>query len=263
KLADAHANIGTYWVIREAPDGAIEAFNRAIALNPDFALAYNGIGCAYFGKGEFESAAHNFSITSQLNPILAVAEINQGYASTCASQLVALANIEKKPGTTIESIMQQHSNTLKDQQAQLLKMLPSQKDQEFWGKINNLTNLSDNRLQSLVKDYGAQKVQMGAFLKMQELKSQMTIGYQKSPQSFIDKINLSNDISSFSFYSLDLDKKVQDFWKKPFSVGITDRLRATSSISPPKGHIIFCSPGVGPSGAFSQAGHIALSLSGG
>lgn len=263
KLADAHTNLGTYWVIREVPDGAIEAFNKAIALNPDFAIAYNGIGCAYFGKGQFESAIHNFSTTSQLGPIFVVAEINQGYASTYASRLVALANIEKKPGTTIESIMQRYSDTLIEQQTQSLKMLPSQKDQEFWGKINNLTNISDNRLQSFVKDYGAQKVQMGAFLKMQELKSQMTIDYQKSPQTFIDKINLSNDMSSFSFYSLDLDKKVQDFWKKPFSIGITDRLRVTSSVSPQKGHIIFCSPGAGPSGEISLVGHIALSLGGG
>ena len=260
KLADAHTNLGTYWVIREAPDGAIEAFNKAIALNPDFAMAYNGIGCANFGKGDFEKATHNFSITSRLSPILAVAEINQGYASTYASRLVALANIEKKPGTTIESIMKQYSDTLREQQIQSLKMLPSQKDRQFWGKINNLTNLSGNRLQSLVKDYSAHKVQMGAFIKMQELKSQMTIGYQKSPQTFIDKINLSNDMSSFSFYSLDLDKKVHDFLKKPLRIGVTDRLRVTSSVSPPKGHIIFCSPGVGLTGAFSTAGHIALSL---
>lgn len=57
QLADGYANLGAYWVMRESPEGAIEAFNQALAINAEFALAYNGRGCAYFGQGRFEIEA--------------------------------------------------------------------------------------------------------------------------------------------------------------------------------------------------------------
>jgi len=190
KLADAFANLGTFWIVREAADGALEAFNKAIEINPDFALAYNGRGCAYFGKGEFENAAQDFGMASQLSPVLVGAEINQGYATAYASKLITMASLEKKPGTTLESVIKQYPDVLKEQQQQLLKMLPSQKDQEFWKKMDALPWIlqSDEKTQSLVKEYGLQRVQVGAFLKMQEYKDQIAETNQKV-QTLYNKIN--------------------------------------------------------------------------
>lgn len=46
RLADAFANAGFLWIQkRENAEAAIEAFDRALAVSPDFALAYQGRGC--------------------------------------------------------------------------------------------------------------------------------------------------------------------------------------------------------------------------
>lgn len=106
-FADAYANLGTLAVLQESSlrqgDAALIAFNQAVELNPDFALAYNGRGCLYFGSGEFERAAEDFRRASQLSPELVVAEINQGFASSYASQVIVLASLDAKPGSTLES----------------------------------------------------------------------------------------------------------------------------------------------------------------
>jgi len=260
ELAEAHASFGTYWILRETPDAALEAFTKALDINPEFALAYNGRGAAYFGKGEFEKAAQDFRMASQLSPVLVVAEINQGFASAYASLVVALGSMEKRPGTTLE-FRQQYQHMLKEEKQQLLRLLPTQQDQEFWGKINALPHLSDNHLQALVNEYGLPKVQMGAFLRMHELRDEIAKTNPKSRQSFTDKISFFNDASSFSFYSSGFNQNMRELWKS--SSVKTPELSKASSIPPPPGHIIFTAPGRGPSGAISLAGHIALSLGGG
>lgn len=189
KLADTYANLGSYWVFEEASDGAIDAFNQALVLNPEFALAYNGLGCAYFGRGEFENAAQCFSMASQLSPILAVAEINQGFAFAYASQLAALGSMEKKPGTTLE-FTQQYKEILEKQNQEALKMLPSQKDHEFFKKMDALPRIlqSPEKTQALIKEYGLPKVLMGKFLKESELVGQITELNQKV-QTLYGKMN--------------------------------------------------------------------------
>ncbi|MDR1363285.1 MAG: tetratricopeptide repeat protein [Spirochaetaceae bacterium] len=41
---------------QQAYDKAITDYNRAVRLDPDFALAYNGRGNAYDGKGDYDRA---------------------------------------------------------------------------------------------------------------------------------------------------------------------------------------------------------------
>ena len=60
-----------------------------------------------------------------------------------------------------------------------------------------------------------------------------------------------------------MDKSIRELWQEPFSLRTTDVSKVRSISPPPAGQIIFCSPGVGPSGAISLPGHIALSLGGG
>jgi tetratricopeptide (TPR) repeat protein len=203
KLADAYANLGTYYIVIEAaevsnkqeePDEVIDAFKRALDINPEFALAYNGMGCAYFGKGDFESAAKWFSIASQKCPVLVVAEINQGFAFAYASKLITVAEeLEKKPGTTLKSINEQYPNLLKEQNQQLLNMLPSQKDQEFWRKMDALPWIleSNEKTEALIKEYGLEKIQMGAFLKIQEWQRGIAEATQKM-QTLDDKRSYYN-----------------------------------------------------------------------
>ncbi|MDI7258596.1 MAG: tetratricopeptide repeat protein [Thermodesulfobacteriota bacterium] len=180
KLSDAYASLGNYWVIREAPDGAIEAFNQALSINSEFALAYNGRGAGYFGKGEFDNAAMDFSIASQLSPILLIADINQGFVSAYGSKLITVAEeLKKKPGMTFKSINEQYPNLLKEQHHQLLNMLPSQRDQEFWRKIDKLPELSQNELKFLIQEHGLQKVQIAVFLKIQDFSKEATEINQK------------------------------------------------------------------------------------
>ncbi len=178
-FADGYVGLGTLGVLRETSldldTGTLDAFNQAISINPEFALAYNGRGCIYFGSARFEQAVEDFSIASQLSPVLVIAEVNRGFASAYASKLVALGSTERKPGTTLESIHQQYPNILREQRQRILNMLPSRQDQEFWKKMDALPWIlsSDEKTQALVKEHGLQKVQMGAFLKMQELRNQL------------------------------------------------------------------------------------------
>lgn len=228
-FADAYANYGTLGVLRETSlnvnEGTLDAFNNALNINPEFALAYNGLGCIYFGSGQFEEAAQNFHMASQLSPVLVVADINQGYASAYASKLLTLASIlEKKPGTTLKSLNQQYPNILKTQHQQLQKMLPTRKHQEFWRKINTFQHLSNDQISPLINEHGLQKVQMGVFLKNQEDYIKISEYQQKSLALLKDnKINLYNRliigsqlidfISSLASSSLGLTKRMQEGWK--------------------------------------------------
>ena len=222
EFADAHANLGTYWILKESPEGALEAFNQALAVNPEFALAYNGRGCAYFGGGEFDNAAMDFATALSLNPVLLVAEINQGLGSAYASQMITFASaMEKKPGTTFESLIQQYPDVLKEQQQQLSEMLPSQKDQEFWKKMDALPWLSNDQLQALAQQHGLQKVQMGAFLKKQELRGQIAENHTKSLalKEDVDCYNrwiigssIADLTSSLAFSSPGLTSSMQEGW---------------------------------------------------
>jgi tetratricopeptide (TPR) repeat protein len=56
---------------------AIEAFNRAIKLNPKDALAYAGRGIAYYGLGRYQLALSDFSMEIELNPNYAQAYVNR------------------------------------------------------------------------------------------------------------------------------------------------------------------------------------------
>lgn len=155
-LADAHANVGTYWILREAADGALEAFTLALTLSPEFALAYNGRGAAYFGQGKFEEAAHEFRTAAQFSPLLVMAELNQGFATAYAAQLLTLASLEQTPGTTLESLVQQQQGQLQHRQHVLGKTVS---EPQFWTQMQAWPNLPATAQQALIKTYGLANVQ--------------------------------------------------------------------------------------------------------
>ena len=59
---------------------AIVDFTKAIELNPDYAIAYNNRGVAYYLKKEYESAIVDFTKAIELNPDYAIAYNNRGMA---------------------------------------------------------------------------------------------------------------------------------------------------------------------------------------
>ena len=65
-------------------DRAIEAYTQAIALNPDFAEAFNHRGMAYGNKGEFDRAIPDFNQAIALNPKNANALFGQSGGLVCS-----------------------------------------------------------------------------------------------------------------------------------------------------------------------------------
>lgn len=61
-------------------DLAIESYNRAIELNPEYVGAYHDRGNAYFIKGEYDLAIADSNMAIKLDPNLAKAYFNRGNA---------------------------------------------------------------------------------------------------------------------------------------------------------------------------------------
>ena len=61
-------------------DRAIEDFNKAIDLKPDYAKAYYNRGIAYGDKGDFDRAIEDFNKAIDLNPDYAKAYYSRGIA---------------------------------------------------------------------------------------------------------------------------------------------------------------------------------------
>ena len=61
-------------------EGAIEYYNRAIKLKPDFTEAYNNRGVAYGSKGDFDHEIQDYTKAIELNPNDAEAYYNRGVA---------------------------------------------------------------------------------------------------------------------------------------------------------------------------------------
>lgn len=62
-LADVYGNLGNLSLHQQdAVKGGIEAFEKALKISPDFALARYGLGCLNIVKGEFEVARKNIEM---------------------------------------------------------------------------------------------------------------------------------------------------------------------------------------------------------
>ena len=85
-------------------DGAIDNFNRALAVDSKYAAAYNGRGAAKQAKGDLEGALADFARALELDPKLADAYYNRGLLKKTKGDLEgALADynrsIEINPNT--------------------------------------------------------------------------------------------------------------------------------------------------------------------
>ena len=76
----AYNNRGVAYNKKDEFDRAIKDLNKAIELNSNLAEAYNNRGVAYDGKGEIDTAIHNYSKAIERKPVYAEAYYNRGTA---------------------------------------------------------------------------------------------------------------------------------------------------------------------------------------
>jgi tetratricopeptide (TPR) repeat protein len=78
KLAIDFFNRGAAYMAKEKYDSAIEDFDQAVRLNPNYAAAFVGRGAAYVAKGQVDSAIEDYDQAVRLNPNSAAAFVGRG-----------------------------------------------------------------------------------------------------------------------------------------------------------------------------------------
>lgn len=76
--ARAHTDLGAAYYQENKYDIALEEFNEAIKFDPNYALAYNGLGLVYAVLKEDAKADSNFKRSIQLNPTSSESRNNYG-----------------------------------------------------------------------------------------------------------------------------------------------------------------------------------------
>ena len=78
------------------PDAAVADYDQAIALNPQYATAYNNRGVAYYQKGDLDRAMADFDQAIALNPQYAMAYYDRGFTYVkLGEQEQAIADLER------------------------------------------------------------------------------------------------------------------------------------------------------------------------
>ncbi len=141
-LADAHASLGALWIQRRTGvDGAMAAFNQALKLNPDFALALNGRGCAYLARGELEKAYRDLkSAYEKANysniPVINLVEFAKMKDEFTVSGGKSTAQV--KPGMSTEAIIKDVKPLSSKTTRQLYVQARNNKElNNFFGKIGS------------------------------------------------------------------------------------------------------------------------------
>ena len=89
-------NRGNAYFEKGQYDQAISAYNKALEINPRFALAYYSRGLAYARMGQYDQAISNYNKALELNPKYAGAYNNRGNAYAIKDQYdQAISNFNK------------------------------------------------------------------------------------------------------------------------------------------------------------------------
>jgi tetratricopeptide (TPR) repeat protein len=76
----AYNNVGNAYVGAGQYQQAVESYDEAIRLNPGYALAYNNRGGAYVQLGQYEKAIVDYGAATRINPLYANAYFNRAVA---------------------------------------------------------------------------------------------------------------------------------------------------------------------------------------
>ena len=95
KDAKEFLNKGLAWDKQGKYDEAIEDYNKAIKINPNFASAYFYKGLAQYNKGELKTALHDFQKALNLDPE------NAEYKKIVSSLNAKLNQDSASPGRTM------------------------------------------------------------------------------------------------------------------------------------------------------------------
>jgi tetratricopeptide (TPR) repeat protein len=80
-LARAFFNRGRAWADKTQYDRAVQDFDQALRLDPNYPDAYNSRGVAYSGMGQTERAIQDFDQAIKLDPNYAIAMYNRALAA--------------------------------------------------------------------------------------------------------------------------------------------------------------------------------------
>jgi tetratricopeptide (TPR) repeat protein len=80
ELAEAHDHLGRVLVLSGDTTGALEHHERAVAIQPDFAVFHNNLGSALLNLGRIDAALVNLEEAVRLRPSYASAHKNLGIA---------------------------------------------------------------------------------------------------------------------------------------------------------------------------------------
>ncbi|MFH1921782.1 MAG: hypothetical protein ABIP48_18105 [Planctomycetota bacterium] len=109
-LADAHANLGAFRIQRkDGADRAIEAFNKALEISPDFALALHGRGCIRIIQKQMKEAQRDLEAAREnagcaiglLTRDLLNAAVSVGGVDVNGKKVLQIALNEKGVGATV------------------------------------------------------------------------------------------------------------------------------------------------------------------
>ena len=78
--AEAHYQLGCWYLDRSRYEEAIKEFKKAIYIKPDYAETYNGLGVCYDWKGDYAAASDAYRMALMLNPNLAYVHNNLGHS---------------------------------------------------------------------------------------------------------------------------------------------------------------------------------------
>ena len=76
--ARAHTDLGAAYLQQAKYEIALNEFNRAVAIDPNFAPAFNGLGLVYSSLGEDAKADESFKKAIQIQPLSSEAQNNYG-----------------------------------------------------------------------------------------------------------------------------------------------------------------------------------------
>jgi tetratricopeptide (TPR) repeat protein len=165
RFADAYLNLGNLTVIRESSlrvsRQGLEYFEAALKIDPEFALAYNGRGCLYFGNADFQRSVADFRRASEEVSFLVIAAVNEGLANTYRSHRTPQVG---GPGTTVGS---QFTRI----QPESDKSEGNGADRELQRKIDAFEHLSNPEQNALIAKYGEARVVDGINARLQGLQA--------------------------------------------------------------------------------------------